>query len=119
MRATKLLLQLPISLKRFIATLLRTFSKPKGRNDALAELIGILHPCTVMEHRQLVIQREEYIMKWQRKWNADQLDFVLTVPYATPAIPKGSAGQATLISASYCFLYNTVFLPSTVLISSC
>jgi len=54
----------------------------------------------------MVVEKDAYIQEWQRQWNAEQLDFVLTVPFATPAIPKGTTGKATLIAATYCYIWN-------------
>ena len=108
MQTAKILLALPLFIKKFAAYLLRTLSRPDGRNEAWASLLEVFHPCTVSEERQMVIEKDLYAQEWHRRWSAEQLDFILTVPFATPAIPKGSTGKATLIAATYCYLWNFV-----------
>ncbi|KAL1943928.1 hypothetical protein VTO73DRAFT_3746 [Trametes versicolor] len=106
----RLMLRLPLWLKRFNATLLRWFSRPWGRNDAWASLLEVFHPRTAYEERRLVIERDAYCAAWHDAWQRADLDLLLTVPHALPAIsrePKAS-DKATLVSANYSFLYNVL-----------
>lgn len=90
------LLQLPHFLKRFYAWILRTFSRPFGRNEAWASLVEGFHPKSASEQWKLTIEREEYRAAWHRAMRDQGVDFVLTVPHALPPMPKG---------ASYCVFY--------------
>ncbi|KAI1798123.1 amidase signature enzyme [Ganoderma leucocontextum] len=117
LRTVRLILSLPLWLKRLQAMLLRWFSRPRGRNDAWASLIEIFHPRSVLEERKLVVEREAYKAAWHQAWRREGLDFVLTVPHALPAVPRDpkASDRATLVSANYAFLYNTLDYAAGVL----
>ncbi|KAI0826525.1 amidase signature enzyme [Trametes gibbosa] len=106
----RLILRFPLWLKRLSATLLRWFSRPRGRNDAWAALMEIFHPRTAREERALVIERDKYRAAWFDAWREAGLDLMLTVPHALPAVPKEPAAsdKTTLVSASSAFLYNVL-----------
>ena len=114
LRTVRLILRLPLWLKRFQARCLRWFSRPWGRNDAWAALLEVMHPKTTLAERELVVQREAYRAAWHEAWRREGLDFVLTPPHALPAMPvaPSASDTATLVSANYAFLYNVVSAPS-------
>ena len=88
---------------------LRYSSTPAGRNDDWATLLeGFGLSPSVSEERALFSKRDAYLAEWNRSWNEHKLDFVLTLPLPTPAIPRGSTAKATLMSSAGCFIYNLV-----------
>ena len=113
LRTVRVILRLPLWLKRFQARCLRWFSRPWGRNDAWAALLEVMHPKTTLAERELVVQREAYRAAWHEAWRREGLDFVLTPPHALPAMPvaPSASDTATLVSANYAFLYNVVSAP--------
>lgn len=115
----RLMLRLPLWLKRFNATLLRWFSRPWRRNDAWASLLEVFHPRTAYEERRLTIERDAYRAAWHDAWQSAGLDLLLTVPHALPAISREpvASDKATLVSANYAFLYNVVRIPLPALVS--
>ena len=110
LRTVRLILRLPLWLKKLQATFLRWFSRPRGRNDAWASLIEAFHPKSALDERKLVVARETYKAAWHAAWKREGLDFVLTVPHALPAVPRDprASDRATLVSADYAFLFNIV-----------
>lgn len=106
--ATQVLLSLPLWAKKFLAFMYRALSRPKGRNDPWAALIEVFHPKTVAEEHTQIAAREEFKAAWHQAWRDHSVDFVLTVPHALPPVPRGGTGTASLVSASYCFLFNIV-----------
>lgn len=101
-------LKLPLFVKRLIASMLRIFSKPTGRNNAFADLSETLHPISVAEEHALVLRREEQKAAWTKAFKDQGVDFLLTVAHPLPPMPKGKTAKATLLSASYAFIYNVV-----------
>lgn len=110
LRTVRLILRLPLWLKKLQATFLRWFSRPRGRNDAWASLVEVFHPKSALDERRLVVAREAYKAAWHDAWKREGLDFVLTVPHALPAVPRDprASDRATLVSADYAFLFNIV-----------
>ncbi|KZT10329.1 amidase signature enzyme [Laetiporus sulphureus 93-53] len=104
--AALLLLSLPLWIKVLFAFMLRTCSRPWGRNDTWAALVEVFNACSVEREHALNVERERYKRAWGEAM-AD-LDFLLTVPHAIPAVPKGGSDAATLVSASYAFLFNVL-----------
>lgn len=102
--------KLPLFVKRGIASFLRWWSTPTGRNDDYADMLERFHPLTIAQEREAVVLREEYRARWAAALREQGTDFVLTVPHALPPMPKGQSGTATLVSANYVFLYNIVRL---------
>ncbi|KAI0694198.1 amidase signature enzyme [Cytidiella melzeri] len=97
---------LPKFVKWIMATCLRWFSRPAGRNDVFADLITCLHAQTVAQERALVVRREKYKAAWKQAMKKQEIDFVLSPIHALPPMPKHGSGVATLVSANYAFLYN-------------
>ena len=95
-----------------MAWMLRKYSSPAGRNDDWATLLEWFGKCPSIEgERELFVNKEAYLAEWNRSLNENKLDFVLNLPFSTPAIPKGTTGKATMISTAGCFLYNLVRSP--------
>lgn len=98
---------LPNFVRNFMAWMLRKYSSPAGRNDDWAYLLDGFGKCpSVEEVHKLFVKKDSYLAEWNRSLNENGIDFILTLPYPTPAIPRGTTGKATLISASGCFIYN-------------
>jgi hypothetical protein len=92
-----------------MAWMLRNYSSPPGRNDGWAYLLEGFEKChSIEEERVLFAQKDIYLAEWNRSLNENKLDFILALPFPTPAIPKNTTGKATLISAAGCFIYNFV-----------
>ena len=104
MRGTRFLLQLPLFVKKFLAMLTRSFTG----DEVSASLIETSHSKTAAEERALVVARDEYRERWHDAWEAEGLDFVLTVPHPMPAIPTGAAEKVTLLSAALGMICNIV-----------
>lgn len=104
MSGSRSLLEMPLFIKKIIAMLTRHLMG----DEIWASLIEKLHPKTASEERELVVARDEYRARWHDAWEAEGLDFVLTVPHPMPAIPTGSAEKVTLISAALCMICNIV-----------
>lgn len=103
------LLQLPRIIKKILTFFIRS-------SDPMAsQLYGIMHPKTAAQDRESVIARDLYREEWHKKWTEEGLDFVLTVPYAFPALENGTSEQATLTSAGYTLLYNLLDYTAGVL----
>lgn len=77
------------------------------RDDVWAGLLRDFHPKTATEAWGLVAQRESYKRKWFDWWNQAGVDFLLTPPNATPAVPHGGMHDA-VSSCGYTFLFNLV-----------
>ncbi|KAH0834964.1 amidase signature domain-containing protein [Lanmaoa asiatica] len=104
MKSSKSLLEMPFFIKKFIAMLIRKLTG----DEVWASLIEKLHTKTASEERALVVARDEYRVRWHDAWEAEGLDFVLTVPHPMPAIPTGTAEKVTLISAALPMICNIV-----------
>ncbi|KAH9835238.1 amidase signature enzyme [Rhodofomes roseus] len=105
-RSVQLMLSLPLWAKKFLASMYRLLSRPEGRNEAWATLLETIHPMTIAEEHVQTVAREAFKEAWHKAWRDQGIDFVLTVPHAIPPVPRGGTGTATLVSASYCFLFN-------------
>lgn len=100
---------LPNFVRNIMAWMLRKYSSPAGRNDDWATLLEGFAKCpSIQEERELFVKKDAYLAEWNTSLNESKLDFVLGLPFPTPAIPKNTTGKATLISAAGCFLYNFV-----------
>ncbi|KAH8655177.1 amidase [Xylariales sp. PMI_506] len=85
------------------------------RRDAIwAGLIRDWHQKSAYENWQLVSRREAYRSKWFDWWNGAELDFLLTPPNATPAVPHDGMKEA-VSSCGYTFLFNVLDYTSGVL----
>lgn len=104
---------LPRFVRRGMAWMLRNYSSPAGRNNDWATLLEGFQICpSIDKERELFVQKDIYLAEWNKSLNENDLDFVLTLPFPSPAIPKNTTGKVTLMSAAGCFIYNLVRLPS-------
>jgi Asp-tRNA(Asn)/Glu-tRNA(Gln) amidotransferase A subunit family amidase len=60
-----------------------------------------------------VAKREAYRARFHAWWNEQSLDFLLTPPNATPAVPHGGMHDA-VSSCGYTFLFNLVDYPAGI-----
>ena len=63
---------------------------------------------SIDEERVLFAKKEVYLAEWNKSLNENKLDFILALPFPTPAIPRNSTGKATFMSAAGSFIYNFV-----------
>ncbi|KAJ2893190.1 amidase [Zalerion maritima] len=75
------------------------------KDDIWAELIRDWHEKSSYETWQLVAKRELYRSRWFEWWNKTQLDFIISPPNATPAVPHDGMKEA-VASCGYTFLFN-------------
>ncbi|KAH7924937.1 amidase signature enzyme [Leucogyrophana mollusca] len=111
MLGVKSLLGMPLFVKKLLAQVTRRLNG----DEVWASMLEKLHPKSPSEERALVVAREQYKAKWHDTWDAEGLDFVLTVPHALPAIPSGSAEKVTLVSAGYMMIFNILDYAAGVL----
>ncbi|KAF9652291.1 amidase signature enzyme [Thelephora ganbajun] len=98
---------LPNFVRRGMAWMLRNYSSPAGRNDDWATLLEGFGMCaSIDEERALFAKKDIYLAEWNKSLNENNLDFILALPFPTPAIPKNSTEKATFMSAAGCFIYN-------------
>lgn len=74
-----------------------------------ADLISGCHEKTVEQTWELVAKREAFRGNWFDAWKEQDIDYILTVPNATPAIPHGGMKDC-VTSVGYTFLFNIVSL---------
>ncbi|KAB8304158.1 hypothetical protein EYC80_003577 [Monilinia laxa] len=76
------------------------------RDDIWAGLIKSWHEKSAFEHWKLVARREAYKAKFHAWWEEEvKLDFMITPPNATPAVPHDGMREA-VSSCGYTFLFN-------------
>ncbi|KAJ8584610.1 amidase signature enzyme [Rhizopogon salebrosus TDB-379] len=107
----KSLLGMPLWLKKFLAIVTRKLTG----DEVWASMLEKLHVKSPAEERSLVVSRDEYRAKWHSAWEAEEFDFVLTVPHALPAIPAGTAEKVTLVSCGYMMIFNILDYAAGVL----
>ncbi|KAF4125205.1 Asp-tRNAAsn/Glu-tRNAGln amidotransferase A subunit or related amidase [Geosmithia morbida] len=82
------------------------------RGDAVwAGLLDSWSPKSAYEVWGLNARREAYRQEWSEWWDGVDVDFILTTPNATPAVPHG-AMHDVVSSCGYTFLFNLVGLLS-------
>ena len=100
-------LSLLMSLPRLIKHFYYLWVKYVRRDEIWAGLVKDWYPKTAFENWKLVSQREAYRVKWFEWWNEEELDFLLTPPNATPAVPHDGMAKS-VSSCGYTFLFNLV-----------
>lgn len=80
------------------------------RDEVWAGLLEHWHEKSAYENWQWVTKREAYKVRWHEWWNTfgnngDGMDFILTPPNATPAVPHGGMREAAS-ACGYTFLFN-------------
>lgn len=86
------------------------------RGDTIwAGLLRHWGPKSAVEQWKLVARREAYKARWHAWWTEETkgMDFMLTPPNATPAVPHDGMGQA-VSSCGYTFLFNLVSLATSL-----
>lgn len=97
-----------VSLPRFLKSALAYYARNYEGDELKATLIERSHSSTAGEIWELVAERNEYRAEWAKRWEEEELDFVITVPTAMPALKEGTNDKATSMMASYCFLFSIV-----------
>lgn len=78
------------------------------RDDIWAGLLRHWHGKSAYEQWKWVARREAYKAKWHEWWEQEaHIDFMLTPPNATPAVPHEGMKDA-VSSCGYTFLFNLV-----------
>jgi Asp-tRNA(Asn)/Glu-tRNA(Gln) amidotransferase A subunit family amidase len=84
------------------------------RDDKWAGLIKDWHEKSSYEQWKLVARRETYKARWHDWWNNEaKVDFLITPPNATPAVPHDGMKDA-VSSCGYTFLFNLVSISNIV-----
>lgn len=97
-----------MKIPRFIKYMYYLWIKYIRRDDIWAGLLGDFHEKTVPQQWKLVAKREAYKAKWHGWWQEEaKIDFLLTTPNATPAVPHNGMKEA-VSSCGYTFLFNLV-----------
>ena len=104
MSNSKFFFDMPLFVKKFLAMLTRNLTG----DEAWASLLESLHTKTAAEERALVVARDEYRARWYDAWDAEGLDFVLSVPFPLPAIPTGTSEKVTMSSLAPGMICNIV-----------
>ncbi|KAK9473896.1 amidase signature domain-containing protein [Dipodascopsis tothii] len=97
------LASLPRWVKRVWAWLFLKFKK----DPVTADLLRTWGEKTMTEHYDLVQERESYRTRFFKAWKESEIDFLLTVPNATPALPHDGMFNA-FGAVGYCSLFNLV-----------
>ena len=78
------------------------------RDHIWAGLLESFHGKSAFEQWKWVAKREAYKAKWHKWWQDEaRIDFLLTPPNATPAVPHGGMKDA-VSNCGYTFLFNLV-----------
>lgn len=103
-------------LPRPIQYIYRLWIKYIRRDDVWAGLLEGLHKKSVLQQWKLVSRREAYKARWHAWWQHEaKLDFMLTPPNATPAVPHDGMKDA-VSSCGYTFLFNLVGCSSEIFV---
>lgn len=84
------------------------------RDDVWAGLVRDWRPQSAFENWKLVARREAIRADWFDWWEESGVDFLITPPNATPAVPHGGMKDA-VSSCGYTFLFNLVSLCAFIL----
>lgn len=99
-----------MKLPRFARYLHYLWVKYVRRDDIWAGLLRDFSPKTAAENWKLVSKREAFKETWKKWWSEQNMDVLLCVPNATPAVPHGGMKDA-VSSCGYTFLFNLVCTP--------
>ena len=94
---------------RFARYLHYLWVKYVRRDEIWAGLLKDFGPKTAAENWKLVSKREAFKETWKKWWGEQDMDVLLCVPNATPAVPHGGMKDA-VSSCGYTFLFNLVSL---------
>jgi hypothetical protein len=96
-----------LALPNWIRRIYVWFTRYIKGDEIYAGLIETCYEKRVSEYWPLIAQREDYKRRWFEMWNKEDLDFVLTVPNALPAVPHGGMKDG-FKACGYTFLFNLV-----------
>jgi len=107
-----------LRLPRFLIKLYSWFYRYILRDEVYASLVEGWSLKNTQEFYARVGRREGYRAEWFEYWQKEELDLVLTVPNALPAIRHGDS-RRTWKACGYTFLFNIVgvMLPTLNFIS--
>jgi Asp-tRNA(Asn)/Glu-tRNA(Gln) amidotransferase A subunit family amidase len=107
-----------MDLPRPIKYLYYLWVKYVRRDPLWAGLLRDWRPKTAYENWKLVSKRETYKAQWHDWWReldgGKGMDFMITPPNATPAVPHGGMKNA-VSSCGYTFLFNLVSQPKSTI----
>ncbi|GJC84171.1 acetamidase [Colletotrichum liriopes] len=83
-------------------------------DDIWAGLVRDWRPQSAFENWKLVARREAYRARWFTWWDSADVDFLITPPNATPAVPHDGMRDA-VSSCGYTFLFNLLDYTAGVL----
>lgn len=95
--------KLPSFIKRLYIAWVRYVRK----DEVWAGLLDSWREKTVQEQWDLVIRREKLKAEWHEYWQRHEIDFLLTVPHALPAVPEGGM-KHSIAACGYTFMWNLV-----------
>ena len=106
-------------LPRFVKFFYWAWWKYVIRDDIWAGLLEHWHEKSAFENWQWVYKREVYKARWFEWWNSfgekgDGMDFIITPPNATPAVPHGGMSSAAA-ACGYTFLFNLLDYTSGIM----
>ncbi|OSX63278.1 hypothetical protein POSPLADRAFT_1055336 [Postia placenta MAD-698-R-SB12] len=90
---------------RFIKRLYAWYLRYIRRDEVYAGLVEDWSEKTVPEYLALVARREGYREQWFEFWKKEELDFVITVPNALPAVPHLGMLNGWKV-CGYTFMWN-------------
>lgn len=97
---------------RFIKKIWATYVRYVRGDEIWAGLIENWSEQTTEEQWKLVSKREAYRMLWHDYLKDNNIDMLLSVPNATPAVPE-NAMKESASSCGYTFMFNLVSLHFT------
>ena len=97
-----------MSIPRPIKYLYYLWVKYVRRDPIWAGLLRYWHPKSAFDQWKWAAKKEAYKARWHDWWQKEaQIDFMLTPPNATPAVPHDGMKDA-VSSCGYTFLFNLV-----------
>ncbi|KAK5992856.1 Acetamidase [Cladobotryum mycophilum] len=85
------------------------------RQDPIwAGLLINFNPKNTYQYWQTIAKREAYRRRWFEWWEANNVDFIIAPPNATPAVPHNGMHDA-VSSCGYTFLFNVIDYTAGVL----
>ncbi|PWW79083.1 amidase signature enzyme [Tuber magnatum] len=102
------------SLPRWFKFLHWAFVKYLKRDEIWAALIRNWSPTSSADQWKLVSKRERIRAEWDKFWNENELDFIVSVPNALPAVPHGGMKNG-FANCSYTLIWNMMDYAAGVL----
>ncbi|KAJ3512848.1 hypothetical protein NLJ89_g3278 [Agrocybe chaxingu] len=103
-----------LRLPSFLRKLYTLYVRYIKRDEIYAGLLDRWRAKSVSEFYPLVAEREAYKVKWWNWWKAQELDFILCVPNALPAVPNDGMKDG-FPACGYTFLFNVLDYSAGVL----